>query len=178
MHLRVIQANDGQLLKETTLRSVIDAPYAFGGAETLAEVTARGDLEWHQLAAECAGEVAEWRDPCVGYFVVDGEAVCGKALCYLCDRTPGRAYLSGVWIDPAHRRRGMGRTLVREACAWAAGKGADHLKLWVDDPNPAGAEFYRRLGFEATGESRPISRTSDVQERAFRIALPPNAGGR
>jgi ribosomal protein S18 acetylase RimI-like enzyme len=172
MHVRLIQANDGLLLKDVTRRSVEDAPYAFGGAQTLAEETARPDSEWCQLAAACAGEVEKWRDRCVGYFVVDGDTVCGKAICYLCDRAPRRAYLTGVWIDSRCRRRGLGRSLVREACAWATAKGADHLKLWVDDPNPAGAEFYRLLGFRATGESRPISSTSDVQQRAFEIALP------
>src|SRR5260221_13177264 len=128
MQLRAIKADDGPLLKEATLRSVEDAPYAFGGMGTLAEERLRPDSQWHQFAAEFAGEVAAWRDRCVGYFIEDGDRVCAKAICYLCDRTPRRAYLSGVWVDSRHRRQGLGRWMVREACRWAVAKRADHLK--------------------------------------------------
>ena len=79
MQLRFITADDGLLLKEATLRSVEDAPYAFGGIETLAEERGLPDSHWQQFAAECAGQVAAWRDRCVGYFIEDGNAICAKA---------------------------------------------------------------------------------------------------
>jgi ribosomal protein S18 acetylase RimI-like enzyme len=172
MDIRTVRSTDGMLLKAATLRSVEDAPHAFGGPETLAEEGSRPDAHWHQLAAECAGEVAEWRGRCIAYFATDGEAVCGKAISFLGGKTSRTAYLSGVWVDPAFRRQGLGRRLVREACAWAASKGADALKLWVDDANPAGAAFYQSLGFQPTGESRPVSPRSADRQSCFGLALP------
>jgi hypothetical protein len=61
--------------------------------------------------------------------------------------------------------------LVHEACAWAVSKNAERLVLWVDDTNPDGAEFYRKLGFCPTGKSRPVRRNSSDLEREFVLGL-------
>jgi hypothetical protein len=37
MHLRTIKAGDGAILKAVTIRSVEEAPYAFGGVGTVEE---------------------------------------------------------------------------------------------------------------------------------------------
>jgi ribosomal protein S18 acetylase RimI-like enzyme len=170
MQLRTIQAGDGALLREVTLRSVEDAPYAFGGVGTLERERQRPGSEWDDLAAECGGDVEAWRDRCVGYLIGDGDFVCAKALAYL-SRDGGVAFMSGVWVDPRHRRRGLGRWLVREACDWARSKAATQLMLWVDETNPGAAAFYEALGFRATGESRPVERGSVDLERSFTLAL-------
>src|SRR4051794_38994129 len=160
MRLRTIRSDDGPLLKEITLRSVEEAPHAFGGIGTLDEERRRPDSQWDDLAAECAGEVEAWRDRCVGYFITDDQAICAKALAYLSSKVPGLAHMSGVWVDPHWRRQGLGRWLVTSACDWAGSKGAQRLQLWVDDTNPGAIEFYLSLGFRATGERRPVSPTA------------------
>jgi hypothetical protein len=50
------------LLKALTLRSVEEAPYAFGGTETIDVERQRPDAEWDAIAAECGGDVDAWRD--------------------------------------------------------------------------------------------------------------------
>ncbi len=194
MQLRTVKAGDGPLLKELTLRSVEEAPYAFGGPETLEEERKRPDAQWDELAAECAGDVEAWRDRCVGYFILNGETACAKALGYLSFKVPGLAKMSGVWVDPRHRRKGLGQKLVRETCRWAAStganrlllwvddtlarplglapEGANRLLLWVDDTNPGAARFYQALGFNPTGESRPVSPGSPLLESGYERPLP------
>jgi ribosomal protein S18 acetylase RimI-like enzyme len=172
MHIRTVNSCDGPLLKQMTLSSVEDSPYAFGGPETLSEEQLRPDTEWSDLAAECAGEVEAWRDRCVGYFAMDGETACGKALAFLSSKTPSHAHMSAVWVDPRFRRLGLGRMLVQEASRWAISKGADRLRLWVDDRNPQAAAFYRALGFVPTGKSRPVLPTSN-KESEFEFLFPP-----
>ena len=66
---------------------------------------------------------------------------------------------------------GLGRELVDAAIAWATARGADHLRLWVDDTNPAAAEFYRALGFVPTGESQPVSESSSDRQSCFERRL-------
>jgi ribosomal protein S18 acetylase RimI-like enzyme len=171
MHLRAVKAGDGPLLKELTLRSVEEAPYAFGGPATLHEERKRPDAQWDELAAECGGDVEMWRDRCVGYIILDAETARAKALGFLSFKVPGLAHKSGVWVDPQCRRRGLGQRLVDETCGWAASKGANRLLLWVDDTNPGAARFYEALGFNATGESRPVSPTSPLRERAYERPL-------
>lgn len=62
MHLRPFESTDGMLLKHVRLRSLADAPYAFGGPQTLQEEGALPDSYWHQLAAELGGKDPAWRD--------------------------------------------------------------------------------------------------------------------
>ena len=171
MHVRKIQANDGLLLKQLTLRSVEDAPHAFGGIQTLQEEQQRPDSDWHQLAAECAGDIEEWRDRCIGYILMDDHASCGKALVTLSRNTPPHAYMSAVWIDPIRRRRGGGRLLVQEACRWAKSKNADRLRLWVDDRNPEGRAFYQSLDFLPLNIHRPVSPGLADLESAFEFTF-------
>jgi ribosomal protein S18 acetylase RimI-like enzyme len=102
---------------------------------------------------------------------MEGEVACAKALAFLSGKVAGLAHMSGVWVDPRYRRRGLGRRMVEEARAWAASKGAERMLLWVDDTNPEGARFYVSLGFLRTGESRPVSPTSLERESAFVVEL-------
>src|SRR5687768_17381673 len=153
MHIRPLQADDGMLIKRVRLASLADAPYAFG-LKSFEEEAALPEDHWHQLAAQLGGQDPQWGDRCAGFVVLDGDEACGTATCYLCQRVPGHAYFTAAWIDPRQRRRGLGRQLVDTAIAWAAARGAEHLRLWVDDTNPAAAEFYLALGFISTGESQ------------------------
>ena len=171
MLLRTIEIGDGPLLKELTLRSVEEAPYAFGGAGTLEEERQAPDAKWDDLAAECGGAVDAWRDRCVGYVMLDGETACAKALGWLSSKTPGLAFMSGVWVDPRYRRQGLGRQMVEATCRWALDKAATRLRLWVDDTNPGGARFYEALGFVATGERRPSGERSTVEEVGYERTL-------
>jgi ribosomal protein S18 acetylase RimI-like enzyme len=170
MEIRPFRADDAMLIKRVRLRSLADAPYAFG-PQSFDEEAALPDSHWHQLAARVGGQDQEWRDRCVSYVVLDGDDACGTATCYLCPQVPHHAYFSAAWIDPRYRRRGLGRQLLDKAIAWAAAHGADHLRLWVDDTNPAAAEFYRALGFVPTGENQPVSEGSPDRQSCFERRL-------
>ncbi|MGE3692063.1 MAG: GNAT family N-acetyltransferase [Novosphingobium sp.] len=54
-------------------------------------------------------------------------------------------------VDPAHRRRGLGETLLRRFEAAARQRGAERLLLEMRKGNPAEG-LYRRFGFEQIGE--------------------------
>jgi ribosomal protein S18 acetylase RimI-like enzyme len=172
MTIRPFQADDGMLMKDVRLRSLQDAPYAFGGRRTFDEEAALPDSHWHQLASEVAGQVPNWRDRCISYVMLDGAQACGTASCFLCPRVQRRAYFSAAWIDTRYRRQGYGRRLIEMAIEWAIAHGADHLKLWVDDTNPDAAAFYQALGFVPTGENRPVSKGSSDRESSYERRLP------
>src|SRR5688500_10177791 len=134
MEIRPFRVDEGMLIKRVRLRSLADAPYAFG-PQSFGEESPLPDSHWHQLAAQVGGQDPQWRDRCVSYVVLDADEACGTATCFLCPRVPRRAYVSAAWVDPRYRRLGLGRQLVDEAIDWAAAHGADHLRLWVDDTN-------------------------------------------
>ena len=143
MDIRPFQADDGMLIKRVRLRSLADAPYAFG-AGTFAEEAALPDAHWHQLAAQVGGQAPQWRDRCVSYVVLDGDDACGTATCYLCPRVPRHAYFTSAWIDPRHRRRGLGRQLVVELQQHAKAAGGRTVFLLTTTAAP----FFEQLGYE------------------------------
>lgn len=54
-----------------------------------------------------------------------------------------------VYVDPAHRRQGVGRRLVETLIGWAPGAGIVRLVLHT---TPAGRPLYESLGFFAGNE--------------------------
>jgi ribosomal protein S18 acetylase RimI-like enzyme len=170
MQIRPFRADEGMLIKQVRLRSLKDAPYAFG-VRSFQEESAFPDSHWHELAAQVGGRDEQWRDRCVSWVVLDGDDVCGTATCYLCPHVPHHAYFTSAWIDARYRRRGLGRQLVDAAIAWAGARGAHALRLWVDDTNPAAAEFYRALDFIPTRQNRAVSEGSSDRQSCFERRL-------
>jgi N-acetylglutamate synthase len=59
----------------------------------------------------------------------------------------GWAGLTAVEVDPAHRRRGLGRAITGALAAAAAGHGAADLYLQVVNGNAGAIRLYRQAGF-------------------------------
>jgi GNAT superfamily N-acetyltransferase len=55
--------------------------------------------------------------------------------------------LDGLVVDPAWRRRGIGRLLARSVEAWAIESGAPWLEVNVYDVNDEARRFYEVLGY-------------------------------
>jgi ribosomal protein S18 acetylase RimI-like enzyme len=53
-------------------------------------------------------------------------------------------------VDPAHRRRGVGRSLMKAMAGWAKEQGATRLQLLADKNNPLALAFYERIGWQTT----------------------------
>jgi GNAT superfamily N-acetyltransferase len=170
MEIRPLRANDGMLIRCVRLLSLAEAPYALG-VGSYDEEAALPDAYWHELARQVGGEDEKWGDRCAAWVAVDGEEPCGTATCYLCPIVAGRAWFTAAWVDPRHRRRGVGRGLVDAAVAWSRQRGAEAMRLWVDDTNPAAVEFYGALGFLATGESQPTKEGSSGRQDCFELRL-------
>jgi ribosomal protein S18 acetylase RimI-like enzyme len=63
----------------------------------------------------------------------------------------GIAHVAQLAIDPAHRRKGLGRQLVTAAGVGAAAQGAKRLTLMVSEANEPALTLYRSLGFAPRG---------------------------
>jgi len=87
--------------------------------------------------------------------VTPGHAVVaehgGKAVGFavVLQRADGDAELDGLFVDPVHWRRGVGRELVIRARCLAVDRGA--ARLWVV-ANPAARAFYESCGFRHVGD--------------------------
>ena len=121
-----------------------------------------------RMIRECGldgqGFVDDWHDRLVAYFTgelrrgammlylakVDGDVV-GSAAVFINDGRTNQvlrdrfATIAGVFVEPAHRGRGIARALTESAVAWARGQGCASIRLSSSkDAEP----LYRSLGFQ------------------------------
>lgn len=72
--------------------------------------------------------------------------------CGVIELVDGCAHVQQLSVDPAYARRGVGRRLLDEVAAWAAGQGLPALTLTTFRSVPWNAPYYARCGFrELTG---------------------------
>jgi len=134
------------------------------------------ELMWRAIGmAPEEGRLQEWRDtvaeafswPHAAVFVVDdpdgdgGLAACGAGV--TAQRLPNPWHLGGSpvgyvqWMstDPAFRRRGLARAVLRAVLAWLDAQGIDDVELHA---SPDGAPLYRSEGFWRGNGGEPMRR--------------------
>lgn len=79
----------------------------------------------------------------------------GSVVAYCaCWRIVDELHINSVAVDPAMRRRGVGKTLLRRVLEIEAGSGARAATLEVRESNRAGRALYESLGFRVEGVRR------------------------
>lgn len=73
------------------------------------------------------------------------------------------AELGGLVVDAAHRGRGIGRSLVTAAVAWAGEQGLASLRVRSNILRTGAHGFYRVLGFREKKRQAVFSRTIDCR---------------
>jgi GNAT superfamily N-acetyltransferase len=139
-----ITADEWQTLRDIRLRSLADAPEAFG--QRYDEAAAMPDEEWKSIArSSSTGDRRIWilaRDESgapIG--VVQGRR-----------RPPSDCLLFSMWVDPEARRLGVGRALVDAIQDWADRWNAQRVVLWVLAANEPAMRFYDRIGFSTLND--------------------------
>jgi GNAT superfamily N-acetyltransferase len=156
----VIQRLDGDdwaQLKSVRLAALAESPSAFGST-----------LDREQQYDEEA-----WRAwPCkVATFLAFRAGVpVGIAGGLTGDSTDERTVVA-MWVEPDHRRTGVAVALLEAVQTWARGDGATRLTLWVTRTNDAATTVYRRAGFRATGESKPLPSNATLIEDMLSLDL-------
>jgi GNAT superfamily N-acetyltransferase len=96
---------------------------------------------------------AQLRDPDTVILVVD-DAGAVFAFAIACVRVAPpihdetcRAEITDLYVAPARRRRGCGRSLVDAATRWASGRGAERVEVNVSPRNPEAQAFWRAAGY-------------------------------
>jgi ribosomal protein S18 acetylase RimI-like enzyme len=144
------------MFKMVRLRALQDTPTAFGS--TYAKESARTDEQWAQRAADWSLALRA-----TGYLALDDGHPCGIAGGYFSD-DQHRPYLISMWVEPAYRRRGLGRQLVEAIIEWARSRGSSELVLEVTTNNESAVRFYEQLGFIRTGKIVPYPNDPALHE--------------
>ena len=140
--VRSIQADEGELLRAVRLAALLNAPAAF--LETYDEVASDPSDVWAARAAASTGE----GDQLIMVALDQGRPVGMAGIAReFGQRRRHRATLWGVWLDPAHRGRGVGRQLVSTALDWAREREVRAVYLEVVENEDPSWSLYGRLGF-------------------------------
>jgi GNAT superfamily N-acetyltransferase len=98
---------------------------------------------------------AQLRDPQTAIFLIGDAAAPAAFATVHVSRAPPihpercRAEITDLYVEPDARRRGLGRTLVASATAWAVERGAERIEVRVVTRNPEGRAFWNSVGFGA-----------------------------
>lgn len=112
----------------------------------LEQETAWGAIHWRKEVYRSHWFVAKYLDEPVGM---------GKVVDYP-DEDP-RYHLESMWVKSEHRRRGVGKLLLREAESYASSMGQLRLGLWVIEGNQAAMKLYVEAGYCPTGRCGEIN---------------------
>jgi ribosomal protein S18 acetylase RimI-like enzyme len=145
--LQLVTPANAMLFKAVRLRALRDTPTAF--SSSYAAESRLSDINWIERAQEWSSKRS------TTYLAMDVENPCGIVSGFLGRDHPTRAHLASMWVDPRHRRLGIGRTLVNAIIEWARRHGADTVRLTVTSNNDPAIEFYKSLGFSPTGKIAP-----------------------
>jgi len=87
--------------------------------------------------------------PKMSFFGRISDKPAGTAFAAIHERT---AMLHALEIAPAHRRKGLGETMMRAAADWAQAEGAETFAVLVTGENQPAQGLYASLGFQAVGQ--------------------------
>ena len=161
LEIKLVLPEHWPVLKSVRLRALADAPEAFG--TTWAEALAYPEGEWQARARRFTET-----PPATGYIAYWNGAPCGMACAYPSEGTPQAAGLTSFWVAPEARGQGIGDTLVAFIADWAAAAGFAMLEADVVEDNHRAIAFYKRMWFQATGQSEPFR--GDPSKQIVRLA--------
>jgi len=133
---------DWERARDVRIASLAQAPQAFGS--TVADALTFDESRWRSRLETATTWHAVLGDRSVGTITLraDGEVA-------------GSSEITGMWVDPEARGRGVGAQLIETAvAAWRALAGR-RVTLWVVQGNEAATALYERCGFVSTGATEP-----------------------
>jgi ribosomal protein S18 acetylase RimI-like enzyme len=157
LDIRLLGPADWRILRDARLRALIDSPGAFTSHYHLERRWS--EHQWRQRFRAATWVVALERGTVIG--------IAGLVN----DHPEEPEHVESIWVDPTHRCRGVSRSLLDTMVELARRAGLTELLLWVLEENLLARRIYARLGFEWTGERKPIRPGHRCFERRLRRAI-------
>jgi ribosomal protein S18 acetylase RimI-like enzyme len=133
---------DWERARDVRIASLAQAPQAFGS--TVADALTFDEGRWRNRLETATTWHAVLGDRSVGTVTLRADL-----------EVAGDAEVTGMWVDPDARGRGVGAQLIETAvAAWRALAGR-RVTLWVVQGNEAATALYERCGFVSTGATEP-----------------------
>src|SRR5262245_25966954 len=132
VRVRPAARDEWERVRELRLRSLRDAPEAFGSP--LEEERAFGEHEW-------VGWIESWEGATNVLYVAEADDTWVGMAVGSRDHEAPSAHLYAMWVEPAWRARGVGSQLVQEVLRWARSGGSRWVILGVTETNEGATRF-------------------------------------
>ncbi len=134
--------------------SAWDRPWVRRGLQATLQESFPEQRHWDHLEATLDRLFDPPRTPC--WWILNeatGEPVGGVWAGVSTDQATHRrvAYVFLLWVDPAHRRRGLGKALMQQVERWGSQQQLAAITLQVYRHNQAALNFYRQAHFTVQG---------------------------
>jgi len=100
-------------------------------------------------------------DPDAGVFLALTDRDAAGMIVVATDRDDESMSIDGIWVDPAHRRNGLGHAMVVAATEWGCRRSARIARLAVNVSDEAAERLFLECEFVPTGETEPLREGSD-----------------
>lgn len=148
--LRPLSTDDAALYRTLRLEALASDPAAFGASH---EEESAYPLAWFQERLA--------NNYVLGSFI--GGSLCGCAGFYIGSgiKMAHKGTLWGMYVRPAARQQGVGKTLVK-AVLEAAQTQVEQIDLCVNADNHAAIQLYQHFGFSAYGTERHATKYNGI----------------
>jgi ribosomal protein S18 acetylase RimI-like enzyme len=163
IEVKRIQPHQGELLRELRLRALKDAPDAF--LENYDSASRKAIKHWQASAQKHA------TNPQANFFGFLNGELAGMVGAYIADNAPDVVNLCAMWVAPEARYQGLGKALVDQVIDWAKQARVSRVRLWVNRENVSAAQFYRRCGFNDTGNTAIFPAKPDAVEQEMEYSF-------
>lgn len=99
-----------------------------------------------------------------------GAAVVGVVLAGPDPAAPDLGHLARFYVTPNLWGGGIGRELYRAAMDHLRAAGFEAATLWVLERNERARSWYERLGWQPTGERKPVYAPAGIEDLQYRIS--------
>ncbi|MFD9030493.1 GNAT family N-acetyltransferase [Streptomyces sp. NPDC059567] len=180
--IRVIRADEWEKTREIRLAALQDPVASIAFLDTHEAASARPDSFWQERA-----EGASESGTSVRQFVAEApDGSWAGTISVLVERPSDevrfgeaakvdQTHIVGVYVRPEARATGVTEALFRAGVEWSWSlpePAVRRVRLYVHEENARAAAFYRRFGFEATGDRVAVPGDDSAHELEYEIRRP------
>ncbi|MBI1872878.1 MAG: GNAT family N-acetyltransferase [Acidobacteria bacterium] len=126
--IRAARTSDAQDIAQLTAQLGYDVT-ASSVTQRLSRILSRQDQYF--LVAEVDGDLVGWMHAAISEYVESGAFVV----------------IGGLVVDGNHRRKGIGRALMKHGEEWAKKQGCSVVRLWSSAARNTSHQFYEQIGY-------------------------------
>ena len=156
--IRSARPDESSVLAELHYRTEVDAYSSIFPSDAPGPTLDERKADW-------SAKLRQWQ----AFVAVVDNRVVGVALVGEDVFEPGAGHLLRFCVDPEFQRRGIGARLYQAGITYLSELGFETATLWVLERNQRARRWYERLGWQPTGERKPVFAPAGIDDLRYRL---------